>query len=148
MTPLQFPDFSLSHFSGKSAATKCGECQGLQVKEAREELTIVIDKGMVHNQKLRFPGAADQEVCRKNLFFFRLSPTHCPIIRQPGMQPGDVIIVLQEEKHDVFERQGQDLWVDKTISLVEALCGAQFPLTHLDGVRSCLLVVFLFFPFV
>jgi hypothetical protein len=51
------------------------------------------------------------------------------------VQPGDVIIVLQEEKHDVFERQGQDLWTDKTISLVEALCGTQFPLTHLDGVR-------------
>jgi hypothetical protein len=49
------------------------------VKEAREELTIVIDKGMVHNQKLRFPGAADQEVCRMSGWFFKVVFANPPV---------------------------------------------------------------------
>lgn len=32
-----------------------------------------------------------------------------------------------------FRRDGNDLHISQTIGLVEALCGFQFTLTHLDG---------------
>ena len=48
-------------------------------------------------------------------------------------EAGDVIVVLQQMDHAVYRRQGIDLYVDKKISLREALCGYQFRLDHLDG---------------
>ena len=51
------------------------------------------------------------------------------------MEPGDVIAVIQEMDHDVFTRKGIDLFVEKTISLVESLCGCSFVIEHLDGRR-------------
>jgi hypothetical protein len=46
---------------------------------------------------------------------------------------GDIIFVLQLKDHPKFKRKYDDLYVEHTISLTEALCGFQFVLTHLDG---------------
>ena len=47
--------------------------------------------------------------------------------------PGDLIFVVQEKPHDIFVRKGADLFMKKTVSLVEALIGFEFQLKHLDG---------------
>lgn len=47
--------------------------------------------------------------------------------------PGDLIFVVQEKPHDVYTRKGADLFMKKTITLVEALVGFEFKLKHLDG---------------
>jgi hypothetical protein len=52
---------------------------------------------------------------------------------QPDTQTGDIVFVLQQKEHSKFQRKGDDLFVEHTLSLTEALCGFQFPLTHLDG---------------
>jgi DnaJ family protein A protein 2 len=52
---------------------------------------------------------------------------------QPDTQAGDIVFVLQQKEHSKFQRKGDDLFVEHTLSLTEALCGFQFPLTHLDG---------------
>lgn len=44
-------------------------------------LEVHIDKGMADGQKITFGGEGDQE---------------------PGLEPGDIIIVLDEKEHDVF----------------------------------------------
>lgn len=49
------------------------------------------------------------------------------------MEPGDVIIVLQQEPHAVFERSGDNLIMKHKINLVESLCGFELVITHLDG---------------
>lgn len=36
-------------------------------------------------------------------------------------------------RHSVFERRGDDLYTNVTISLVEALTGFEMDITHLDG---------------
>ena len=48
------------------------------------------------------------------------------------MDTGDVIAVVQESDHPLFERKGVDLFVKKSITLVDALCGFTFVLDHLD----------------
>ncbi|CAH2066510.1 unnamed protein product, partial [Iphiclides podalirius] len=53
--------------------------------------------------------------------------------QQPDVQPGDVIIVLQQKPHDVFQRTGDDLLMKHDITLTEALCGFEFVVKHLDG---------------
>lgn len=55
------------------------------------------------------------------------------LILQPGVQPGDLIFVIQQEAHQTFERQGENLVMKHTLTLSESLCGFQFVIRHLDG---------------
>lgn len=52
---------------------------------------------------------------------------------QPDTITGDIVFVLQQKEHPKFKRKGDDLFVEHTLSLTEALCGFQYVLTHLDG---------------
>lgn len=66
---------------------------------------------MQDGQKLTFRGEGDQE---------------------PGLEPGDVIIVLDQKDHDVFRRHANDLIMKMEILLVEALCGFRKTIETLD----------------
>uniref|UniRef100_A0A673GAV4 DnaJ homolog subfamily A member 2-like n=1 Tax=Sinocyclocheilus rhinocerous TaxID=307959 RepID=A0A673GAV4_9TELE len=91
---------------------RCKECEGRKVCKEVKVLEVHVDKGMKHGQKITFSGEADQS---------------------PNTEPGDIILVLQEKDHEEFRRDGNDLHMSHRIGLVEALCGFQFMLTHLDG---------------
>ncbi len=39
------------------------------------------------------------------------------------------------KKHKIFERVGADLYINKTISLLEALSGFYYEIEHLDGTK-------------
>lgn len=91
---------------------KCPKCKGKKVLNETKILEVHIEKGMRENQKIFFRGEGDQ---------------------QPDTQPGDVIIVLQQKPHDVFQRTGDDLVIKHEITLTEALCGFEFVIKHLDG---------------
>lgn len=49
-----------------------------------------------------------------------------------NVQPGDVIVVLEQKEHEVFKRIGADLITTRHISLREALCGVSFTIKALD----------------
>ena len=51
----------------------------------------------------------------------------------PDVQPGDVVIILQQIPHETFQRSGDDLMMTKSIGLTEALCGMTIVVQHLDG---------------
>jgi len=91
---------------------KCKTCYGKKVYQEKKVLEVYIDKGMTHKQKIVFQGEGDQE---------------------PGAIPGDVIILVEEERHNFFVRRGEDLIMEKTVTLYEALCGFKFSVNHLDG---------------
>ncbi|CAF1073172.1 unnamed protein product [Rotaria sp. Silwood1] len=91
---------------------RCKTCNGRKTVEEKKKLDIVISPGSKHEQQLRFPGESDQA---------------------PNMEPGDVIIVLQQEPHALFERSGDNLIMKHKIKLIESLCGFQIVVTHLDG---------------
>jgi DnaJ family protein A protein 2 len=46
---------------------------------------------------------------------------------------GDLYVRLNIEPHPVFKRKGADLYMEKNISLLEALTGFNFEIEHLDG---------------
>lgn len=97
----------------QSACTRCnGEGKKYKIKKEREVLEVFIEKGAVHGQKITFANKADES---------------------PNMEPGDVVFVIQEEPHHIFTRKGEDLFIKKSITLVEALTGFQMVVTHLDG---------------
>jgi DnaJ family protein A protein 2 len=48
---------------------------------------------------------------------------------------GDVVFIVEIEKHSVYERKGADLFYKKKISLLEALTGFSLQLEHLDKTK-------------
>jgi len=51
----------------------------------------------------------------------------------PDADAGDVVFICKQEEHKVFKRKGADLFIERKVSLVEALCGFETEVTHLDG---------------
>lgn len=91
---------------------KCPKCKGKKVLNETKILEVHVEKGMRDHQKIFFRGEGDQ---------------------QPDTEPGDVVIVLQQKPHDVFQRTNDDLVMKHEITLTEALCGFEFVVKHLDG---------------
>ncbi len=46
----------------------------------------------------------------------------------------DLVIQVVEQSHEVYKRKGDDLYIEHTISLAEALCGCNITLEHLSGI--------------
>ncbi|ORZ32117.1 hypothetical protein BCR44DRAFT_1441112 [Catenaria anguillulae PL171] len=90
---------------------RCGECKGKKVTNERKILEIHIERGMKDGQKIVFREEADQ---------------------QPGMLPGDVVIILEEKPHPRFKRNGAMLLMEQEVDLLTALAGGQFAVQHLD----------------
>ncbi|CAI0385683.1 unnamed protein product [Linum tenue] len=95
-----------------SERDKCPHCRGNKVNKEKKVLEVHVEKGMRHEQKITFQGQADEA---------------------PDTVTGDIVFVLQLKEHPKFKRKVDDLEMEHTISLTEALCGFQFELTHLDG---------------
>jgi DnaJ family protein A protein 2 len=95
-----------------SEKDKCKMCRGERTKTGEESLSVVIEKGMEHNMQIPFAGEGDQD----------------PEIDVPG----DIVIVLQQLKHDTLTRDDNDLHMKKSLTLAEAMCGFQFIITQLD----------------
>lgn len=48
-------------------------------------------------------------------------------------EPGDLKIRIKTQPHAIFERRGDDLYTNVTISLTDALIGFQMDIINLDG---------------
>ena len=52
--------------------------------------------------------------------------------QEPGLEPGDIIIVLDEKEHADYKRNGTDLIMKFNINITEALCGFKKTIKTLD----------------
>ncbi|GLC33245.1 hypothetical protein PLESTB_000355200 [Pleodorina starrii] len=92
---------------------QCTSCKGKCLVADKKTFDVHIDAGMKHGSKIVLRGEAG--------------------CSEPGLAPGDIILVVVQKEHDVFQRAGVDLVMEKTISLTEALTGCTFTFKHLDG---------------
>jgi DnaJ homolog subfamily A member 1 len=53
--------------------------------------------------------------------------------QEPGLEPGDIIIVLDEKEHPTFSRNGIDLVMKMDINITESLCGFKKTISTLDN---------------
>ncbi|XP_050370192.1 dnaJ protein homolog [Argentina anserina] len=91
---------------------RCGQCNGEKVFQEKKVLEVHVEKGMQNGQKITFSGESDEA---------------------PDTVTGDLIFVLKQKEHSKFKREMDDLYVEHSLSLTEALCGFEFVLNHLDG---------------
>jgi DnaJ homolog subfamily A member 2 len=90
----------------------CKTCSGKKVKQEKKTLKVEIDKGSPNGERYTIHGEGNEI---------------------PNVEPGDVIVQIKEKKHKTFSRKGADLFMEKEITLFEALTGLDFVLVHLDG---------------
>ncbi|XP_062196563.1 uncharacterized protein LOC133899579 isoform X5 [Phragmites australis] len=83
-----------------------------QLGTETEVLTINIKPGWKKGTKITFPDKGN---------------------KQPNQLPADIVFIIDEEPHDVYTREGNDLLVYKKIDLVDALAGTTVNLKTLDG---------------
>lgn len=80
-------------------------------------LEVEIEQGMTDGQEVKFVAEGEPHL---------------------DGDPGDLILRIKTQPHPRFERRGDDLYTNVTISLQDALTGFTLDIDHLDGrkVRS------------
>jgi len=89
----------------------CKNCKGKKKVLSEETLEVHIEKGMKDGQKIVFQDKGDQDI---------------------GLEPGNVIIIIDEMEHQVFTRKGVNLFMVMAVNLTEALCGCTKVIETLD----------------
>jgi molecular chaperone DnaJ len=92
----------------------CPDCKGHGEVEREEALTVKVPAGVEEGMVLRIPGHG--------------LPSH-----EAGNMPGDLYVIVRSAPDPRFERRGADLWRTETISVPDAVLGAQIEVPTLDG---------------
>lgn len=92
--------------------TVCDECPNMELTTQEKTLEVEVEPGMREGAEQKFHGQGEPHI---------------------DGDPGDLIIKIRTSPHTVFERRGDDLYTNATISLADALSGFSISLKHLDG---------------
>jgi len=91
---------------------ECDECPGVALEPEAKDLTVTIAPGARAGEEVHFFEEGEPEV---------------------DGDPGDLVVVLDPAPHATFARVGDDLTMNATISLLDALVGFERSVPHLDG---------------
>lgn len=98
---------------GQIIRTPCKTCRGAGRVEKEKSLEIKIPAGVETGSRLRVSGEGEAGV--------------------NGGPAGDLFVVLHVKEHEVFERQGANLYSAVPISFAQAALGAEIKVPTLDG---------------
>jgi molecular chaperone DnaJ len=99
--------------SGRMVEKPCRDCRGTGRREKRAAVKIRIPAGVDTGNRLRVGGAGEGGV--------RDGPS------------GDLAVVLHVKQHEIFERQGDDLFCEVPVNFVQAALGAEVQVPTLGG---------------
>jgi molecular chaperone DnaJ len=89
--------------TGKVAKERCKGCGGKGVIEKTGEIKVKIPSGADTGHGIRIEGAGEKG----------------------GAQPGDLYVVINVEKHPIFERHGDDIYLQRDITFATAALGSK-----------------------
>uniref|UniRef100_A0A6G1SAJ8 DnaJ subfamily B member 11 n=1 Tax=Aceria tosichella TaxID=561515 RepID=A0A6G1SAJ8_9ACAR len=92
--------------------TVCDECPNMELTTQEKLLEVEVEPGMKEGAEQKFHGEGEPHI---------------------DGDPGDLKVRIRTLPHSVFERRGDDLFTNATISLADALTGFTISLNHLDG---------------
>ncbi|CAG2115232.1 unnamed protein product, partial [Medioppia subpectinata] len=90
----------------------CDDCPNMELTNEEKLLEIEVEAGMKDGQTQTFVAEGEAHI---------------------DGEPGDLKVRIRTQPHNTFERRGDDLYVNVTISLTDALVGFAMTIPHLDG---------------
>jgi len=99
--------------TGRMITDPCKTCRGQGRVNKEQELEIKIPAGVDTGARLRLAGEGESGA--------------------GGGPAGDLYVVIHVKEHDVFERQGNNLYVNVPITFTQAALGAEVKVPTLDG---------------
>ena len=99
--------------SGKTVKTPCTACRGNGVARKPMDITVNIPAGIDHNQTVAVRGQGNEGTL--------------------GGGPGDLLVTVSVKKHDIFTRDGYNIYCDVPITFAEAALGGDITVPTLSG---------------
>lgn len=99
--------------SGQIVTEACSLCEGRGTLEETHEVPVAIPAGIDTGHTLRLEGEGEAG--------------------DGDITPGDLYVVVSVTNHPVFERHGEDLYMQRDIGIAEAALGASLSVPSLDG---------------
>ena len=97
---------------GKIIKNPCNTCHGSGVKDRQQTLEVTIPAGVDNGDRVRLSGKGEA-------------------IRDG--QSGDLYVEVVVREHEIFQRDGADLYMDVPVSIADAALGKDLQIPTLDG---------------
>lgn len=101
------------HGRGKVVKNPCNVCHGSGVKDKSRTLEVSIPAGVDSGDRVRLTGEGEAGGA--------------------GVQSGDLYVEIVVREHNMFQRDGADLYMDVPISFTDAALGKEVEIPTLDG---------------
>jgi molecular chaperone DnaJ len=99
--------------SGETISTPCTECAGEGAVRVHRKLSVTIPPGVDHGTQIRLAGEGE--------------------LGQRGGPPGNLYVVLDVAAHSTFKRRHDDILVEMSINIAQAVLGAEISVPTLEG---------------
>ncbi len=99
--------------NGKQIKNPCSDCHGNGVKNKSRNLEVSIPAGVDDGDRVRLAGEGEAGGA--------------------GVQNGDLYVEVRVKPHEIFARQGADLYMDVPVSITDAALGKDVEIPTLDG---------------
>jgi molecular chaperone DnaJ len=102
--------------AGRVIRTPCETCKGAGRVEREKQIEVKIPAGVETGSRLRLQGEGEAGA--------------------QGGPAGDLYVVIHVKEHDLFERQGNNLYVSVPVTFAQAALGAETNVRTLEGQES------------
>ena len=103
----------LCHGVGKHITIKCEKCNGSRYETIKRKVNISLKHNNKNKDTIIIPGESNENINYDSV--------------------GDLILEINVIDNKNFKRVGNNLLITKTVNLVDALCGFDLTITHLDN---------------
>jgi molecular chaperone DnaJ len=110
---VQVTPCSTCRGKGRIIDSPCKNCHGTGLVKKRRQISVKIPVGIDEGYQLRLRGEGE------------MAPN--------GGEPGDLYVLVHVAQHQLFMREGDDLWYVLMISYPQAALGAEVSVPTLDG---------------
>ena len=98
---------------GKTVTNPCSDCKGTGYVRINKKIEVNIPAGIDNGQRLSVRGQGDESTS--------------------GMHAGDLVVEISVRNHNVFERDGSDIYCEVPVTFAEATLGAELEVPTLEG---------------
>jgi len=98
---------------GKLVETPCSNCSGSGLVRRKRKITVKVPSGMDNGNQLRLRGEGEMVTS--------------------GGEPGDLYVIVHVAQHQLFVREGDDLYRVEMITFPQAVLGTEISVPTLDG---------------